>query len=86
LSIEIGPEQAEELNRQLLDGWRLTLEAESKDYVSQKAEAQNQITMYQQALNGANQRYLLADGAHQAVLALLAKLEKKDEKPTPPAP
>lgn len=55
---------------------RATLEAEIKDYIAQKAAAQEQITMYQQALNGANQRYLLADGAHQACAALLKKLDE----------
>jgi hypothetical protein len=59
------------------------IRVEINDYAQQKRNAQGDIANAQQALNNANQRYLLADGAEQACYALLKKLEAPSETPSP---
>lgn len=57
-----------------------TIREELADYDKQRAEAQQQASVWQQKI-------LLADGAYQACAALLKKLEAPDAKPDPaPAP
>lgn len=62
------------------------IRAEANDYAEQMRAAQGDAANAQQALNNANQRYLLADGAYQACLALLKKEKKPDEVPPAPTP
>ena len=59
---------------------RSTLESEKADYEAQIAQAQADANTAQQALNAAQSRFLIANGALQAVTALLAKLDAPKEK------
>lgn len=65
---------------------RAIIEAERADYFAQRSKAQEEIGMYQQALNGANQRFLLADGAAQACQAILDKDTKDETSDSTPKP